>query len=412
VPRLAKTFVPSPIPSLRKLVESTVTVADIVTTPVFSLSPDETAVDALATLDARDFDIAGVAADPIARYVTREALADPTGTVYGVSAAILGTDCVEKGLPLADIVDVLSRRPHVFVLDNDRIRWIITHADLQAPAVSVVCLTFLVAIETGLAPIVVGTLGEGWFDFLPLKRQEKAWEIYEGKRENNTATGLEDCLYFSDWLNLASKNEAVLAGLEFASTTDFERFTGSFTNLRNDLAHGGTLLDGATPQKAIERFQRIRSLAERVWDLRSRDDPIWLSFGHTVLKTEDGTLLTGPDAVAVPPLSLPAYIVSAWNPGLCTRSREANDLAHVRLHEVIERKGADVLVVHGYASDGTQHETGLLTSGLSRNDVVRLGLDLGQLAVFELDERELLVIRCTDGKVMHRAQRRSASPTA
>lgn len=396
---------PSPIPSLRNLIERTVTVADLVTTPLWSLDPAQLAVDAAAVLAARDFDVAGVAEDPVSRYVTRDALVVSDGTVDDVALPILASETVERSLPLVEFAKILRRRRYVFILDQDRVGWLATCADLQAPAVTVVVLSFLVAIEVGLASLLPAELGEGWFDLLSSDSQASARKLYEQKHSRNVATGLEDCLYFKDWLRLASRSPSLIAELGFGSRTAFDRATGSFADLRNELAHGGTLLDDVAPEQAIDRFTRIRAFADAVWDLLEHRSPSWDVFAATVITTRDGVKVSGPAAKRNAPVPLPAHIITAWNPGMVTRPRQANRAANLELGAVLRNHKYELQEVVGAAPDGSWEEESLLVSGMRRRAAAEMGERFGQLAVFELSTSQLLIVRCPDGKVMRRIDR-------
>ncbi|MGI8808896.1 MAG: DUF3293 domain-containing protein [Acidimicrobiales bacterium] len=398
----------SPIPSLRNLVERTMTVGDLVSDPLWTLDPTQSAPDAAAVLAARDFDLAGVAEEPLARYVTRHDLVSSDGTVADVARPILAADAVEMRLALADVVSILRLRPYVFVLDHSRVRWLVTCADLQAPTVGVVALAYLVAIEVGLVPLVVDFLGDNWPCKLPPARHEKALQLYDQKRADNTATGLEDCLYFSDWLSLVACSQPLLDRLGFQSRKRFDDETGVFTDLRNRLAHGATLLDGATPNQAIDRFQRIRSFADTVWELVEDRSERWDAYATTVISTAEGSPLSGPGAVEIP-FAAPVHIITAWNPGSITRSPQANRDANVELARLLKNHELAPIPVVGASPDRSWHEESLLVEGLSRRAAAELGERFGQLAVFELTGEELLVLRCPDANVMRRIARHGRS---
>jgi hypothetical protein len=203
----------SPVPALRALAERTVTVSDLVTAPIWRVSPDEDAREAAAALAARDFDVAALADTPIHRYVDRSDLADVDGPAGVAARSIDAAEIVSRTLPIADLVDRLAERERVFVLDNDGIRWLVTRADLQAPAVGMVALAYLIALEAALGELVLAHVGEGFVELLPDERRAKVEQLFEQKRQDNTETTLADCLYFADWLTLARRSDATRAAL-------------------------------------------------------------------------------------------------------------------------------------------------------------------------------------------------------
>ncbi|HEY9565169.1 MAG TPA: DUF3293 domain-containing protein [Nocardioides sp.] len=399
----------SPLPSLRALVERTLTVADLVTEPLWTVDRSLPSADAASMLAARDFDVAGVAGEPITRQVTRDLLVRAKGSVGDVAIPILASEAVEKSLPLADLVEILRVREYVYILDNDRVRWLATRADLQAPAVSVVVLSHLVSIEVALSSLVTRHLGDAWFDGLSGARQEKVREIHLRKVRRNVATGLEDCLYFSDWMELAARTPSLRQALGFESRASFTGSIGAFANMRNDLAHGGTLLDGSTPGAAIDRFARVRAFAEQVWDLVEEQHERWDMYLATDLETADGQALTGPDGVQLSGKSTPIHVLTAWNPGSATRSLDENRTANEELRGLLERHGHVPVPGLGCSPDRRWCEESLVVTGMTRSAAAELADRFGQVAIFELTAKELLVVRSRDARVMRRRPRRATT---
>jgi hypothetical protein len=145
-------------------VDRVVTVSSIGSGELFTLGADEWAPDGARVLETLGFDVAGVAGDPVTHFVRLTDLAeDRVGRVGECAVAILAADTIESSSPLAVMIDALATREFVFVLERDRVRSLVTRADLQAPVVGVVALGYLVAIETGLTPFVVRELGSKWF---------------------------------------------------------------------------------------------------------------------------------------------------------------------------------------------------------------------------------------------------------
>lgn len=261
----------SPLSVLHELVDRVVTVSSIGAGDLYRLRPQQPAGEAASLLRTLDYDVAGVAdesVEPVARYVSRTDLETSHGTVAQAAQVIRAADTIASSSPLAVMIDALAVREFVFVLEHDRVRSIVTRADLQAPVIGVVTLGYLVTIETGVAPFVVRELGSCWFEQLSKERQCKVREIYEYKRSQNAETGLEDCLYFSDWLHLACRCPRLLADLGYTRST-FRKATARLPDLRNALAHGGTIIDHLDPPSAIACFRTIRSLAEGIWRLHA-----------------------------------------------------------------------------------------------------------------------------------------------
>lgn len=388
---------PSPVPALRAVAQRAVTVSDVVTAPIWTIGPDDDAREAAAALAARDFDVAAVADSRIHRYVRREDLAATGGAAGDVARVIDATEIVSATLPIADLVDRLASRERVFVLDNDGIRWLVTRADLQAPAVGMVALAYLIAFEAAISELVRDHLGDGFLELLPEERRRRAEQLFEHKQQDNTEISLADCLMFADWLKLARKSAGVRAALDCPSCAEFDRLVSRFDVARNGLAHGGTLLDGCTSEEAVGLFARIRRAAETAWSAVDALDTRWDAYAASVITGDDGTIWAGPGAGAV---TGTWHVITAANPDSAVRPADVNATANRQLHAVLAGRGLAPIPVVGSSRDGSWREASFAVRGLERADACVLGDRFGQAAVFELDAEELRVLRCPDGRTM------------
>jgi|GEM_PF-1820114 len=400
----------SPLPSLRSIVERAVTVRDIVGDPIWTVLPTTKAREAATIMVARDFDVAGLAEEPVIHYVTRVALEGARGTVQRHAKSMLASDVVASDLPLADLMTALRSREYLFVLDHDRIRWIVTRADLQAPAVGMVVLAYLVAIEIAMAKLIVLELGDAWPDKLTEKRRNRAVEIFERRQKDNAAIGLQECLYFGDWLYLAARTPAVREALGASSARALEATVGFFAELRNSLAHGGSILDGSPPEEAIDRFIRIRDVADLVWQLIDRHHERWDIYASTVISVRGSKVrLAGPRARRDLPMRAPAHVITAWNPSSITKPLDYNREANRQLADLLRERGLDPMEVLGASPDGHWKEDSLLVSGMPRHEAAELASQFGQIAIFELTNTDLLVVACPSGEVLRTVRRRATA---
>lgn len=146
----------NPMAPLSRLLNSTLTVIDIVRTPLWSVPETMPVEDALKAMSNQNFDIGGITPEPTRRYVHRsfleralyEGLSGEPVSLHAVN--ISASECIEKSLPVAALLEIFELHERLFVLDGNVVRWVITHADLVAPAVSVAVLSYLTVIEAGL----------------------------------------------------------------------------------------------------------------------------------------------------------------------------------------------------------------------------------------------------------------------
>lgn len=355
---------------------------------------------------ARRFDVAGVAADPITQFVTlNELSAVSAGSVHQVAADIPASLCVEQSLPLAQLLEHFRTREYVFVLDRDQVRWVVTRADLRAPAVGATILAYLVVIEEGLRRLVLDKTGDSWISMLEKKRRKSVRWRFKNLTEQRLEISLDLCATFGDWLGLARTIADVRRDLGFDDEDDFSSVTESFESLRNDLAHGRTIFDSAGIDAGLDRFRTIREFADQVWNQVDTLDQDWDVFATSVLEM-NGSVIAGPDAA---PLGWkkPVHVITAWNPGGTFWPTEENRAANEELASVLESRGMRFSPVLGRSPDGRWKEESLLVVGCSRGQAAEIGAAFAQRAIFELDSKHLTVVRCPDGKKMRRRPRAS-----
>lgn len=119
-------------------------------------------------------------------------------------------------------------------------------------------------------------------------------------------------------------------------------------------------------------------------------------FGNTIIHAGDGTIYAGPGAVCVC-LPDPATVITAWNPRGERAHPVFNQNANATLCDLLVREGAHPVAVVGQSPDGSWLEESFLVGGLSRARAVAIGIRFEQLAIFELNQEQVLVIDCATG---------------
>jgi hypothetical protein len=397
----------TPLPALRELAGRAIRVRDIVGQPLWSVRPRQSSSEAAAELAAREFDVAAVADDPIRRYVTLERLRASHGTVATVATPILATEIVSADLPLDDLFSVLAVRSEAFVLEGDRIASVVTRSDLQSPAVSVVVLAHLLALEAALSDLLLAHFGTAILDHLTPERRDRAMKLWTDKTAQNVQIGIGECLHFPDWLYLARRSPDLLTALK-TTPAELQKRTSRFVQIRNDLAHGHTILDGRDATTAITLFRDIRALAEELWDLVGQRREPWTAYAKTTIsrRGRGRRPLAGLKASSQWPWTEPVHVITAWNPSSIIRPDSANRKANTELEALLRERGIDPEPVVAWSDDRTWSEESLLVAGLNRRDSCQLGQRFGQLAVFELDGAEVVVVRSSNGAVVDRLPRR------
>lgn len=92
-------------------------------------------------------------------------------------------------MPLVLLLDTLRERDFVFVMDNDRARYILTRADLAKPQAGLTVLAYLLAMEQELLPLAIDRLGGDWFTKLPYDSLSKAERLFRDKLGGPSGVG-------------------------------------------------------------------------------------------------------------------------------------------------------------------------------------------------------------------------------
>lgn len=245
------------LPSLLAILEGSLTVADVAERRLKYVRPRWTARRAARWLEERGFDAAPVLEKPARRYVDLTDVSDARGTVDDLARPIDAARLATANLGLADGIILLREARFFFVIAGNKLDGIVTHSDLQRPAVGMVTLSLILAAEAGMNPIIEIHHGSDWHRVLSLGRREKAAEVLEQRRRHNVDIGLIDCLMLEDRQTLLRKLPDVLETLGFPSKRAFDEWTMRLEELRNTLAHGGDILDvEPDPEAAIDMFAR------------------------------------------------------------------------------------------------------------------------------------------------------------
>jgi hypothetical protein len=88
----------------------------------------------------------------------------------------------------------------------------------------------------------------------------------------------------------------------------------------------------------------------------------------------------------------PITLVTGWNPGGVTASPAANRAANRRLRDTLQARGRPWRAALGRATDGSWAEPGFAVGGLGEREAAALGREWGQLAVYVIDEGEVVVL--------------------
>lgn len=253
---------------LMEIVKSSLTVLQLAELDLKLADPAWSAQQTQQWMHRHGFDAAPIDEPEPHRFVAASWLVPNGDPVVLQARPIDATLLVSSDLGLADGVSRLKVHPFYFVLQRDNLQGIITRADLQRPAVGMVIFSLILTSEAASNVIVDRCLGPAWVEHLPAQQQARVNEIFNQRLRTNTEVTMLECLMLHDRLRLLGKCGQVVSDLGFSSSTQFKEWKERLVRLRDNLAHGGGLLQAESdPVRAIELFEDVRSFAERIWGL-------------------------------------------------------------------------------------------------------------------------------------------------
>ena len=148
-------------------------------------------------------------------------------------------------------------------MQRDQIQGIVTRADLQRPAVSMIIFSLILASEAAMREIIGRNLALTWLEKLRPAGRAELEKVYEARLKTNTQVTKLDCLMIHDLLALLYECTGIVEQLGFTRSR-FKKWKERLRLLRDTLAHGGGLLHAESdPLCAIQLFQDVRSFAEK-----------------------------------------------------------------------------------------------------------------------------------------------------
>ena len=140
----------------------------------------------------------------------------------------------------------------------------------------------------------------------------------------------------------------------------------------------------------------------------SGDDASWDLYVDAIIEiVVDGRTkcVRGPRAEPLP-ADPPVFVLTAYNPGGVDREEADNEAAERLLEGELAAAGVTYWPAFGHSRDESWSEPGVAVAKFDRAGACALGDRYGQLAVYELTDDEVLVVRCDDAEVVRTADRR------
>lgn len=275
-----------------------------------SFGPNEDCQLAYSKMDSSHIDYAPILKNSVPHgYVSRKDLANVRGKTCGeVAKEVTEKNIISPDLSLENTLKRLVDETFLFVVENRRLRGVITRADLNKRAFRTLFYIVLSELESLLLSLIrVMHPSEKYLHLLSENRAKDVLYNYWKAKAGNVEISVEQYLSFSDIVNiiLKSKDMGFWPLLGYASKKEVENL-GSLVDLRNNVMHSTrSLIDKEDSILCIEQqYTKIWELIENLLENEdlNEDDILAATFDE---KNQDFRFILKSGAVIRTPLNDP-----------------------------------------------------------------------------------------------------------
>ncbi len=187
----------------------------------------------------KHYDLAGIAeseSKPICGYIKTDDLKGGLCKDYVINFDI--EEIASDSTPLIEVFKAFLSKEYLFILENNRIKYIVTKADLQKPAVKIFIFGLINLLEINFTKIINKIYpNDSWVNKISENRLNKAKELLSIRKNKNEDLSLLDCLEFADKRDLILKFNNILEIFDSKSKNNLEKKLRKIEDLRDLLAH-------------------------------------------------------------------------------------------------------------------------------------------------------------------------------
>ncbi|MEA3302663.1 MAG: HD domain-containing protein [Pseudomonadota bacterium] len=144
---------------------------------------------------------------------------------------------------LMDVILILTRHDYCFLTLLDEVVGVITRADMEKPIVRMWLFGMITIIEMEFAALIRKEWpNESWRDLCPAGRLRKAEALCEERQRISQQSDLLDCLQLGDKARVLFNDTEILKKIGFNSRSEADRAIKNVESLRNNLAHGQSIV--------------------------------------------------------------------------------------------------------------------------------------------------------------------------
>lgn len=167
---------------------------------------------------------------------------------------------LEMDSSLTDVIKVLTRFANCFIALSGSVVAVISRGDIDKPIVRMWLFGMITVLEMSIVNHIKARWpADGWTALLSEQRLTSARLLFEERLRRNQGCQLLDCVQFSDKARMAIEDPQLLANLDLPSKRAAKQAIKNLESLRNNLAHGQSIVKHDWPQIA-RLTQRIELL--------------------------------------------------------------------------------------------------------------------------------------------------------
>jgi len=216
--------------------------------PIHSFDTNRPATEVKSVMEALGISVAGIRSEGmVAGFVWKD---DLTGGNSGERARSFGRDQLVYGdASLSDVILVLTRHNHCFISVLDSVVGVVTRTDVEKPIVRMWLFGMITMVEMSLATTIRSKWpNNDWRENCTPGRLRKAEALCDERSRRDQHSDLIDCLQLSDKARILLKDPEMLVEFGFKSKGEADRAIRDLESLRNNLAHGQSIIAYDWPQ--------------------------------------------------------------------------------------------------------------------------------------------------------------------
>ncbi len=224
--------------------------------PIHSFDADRKSHEVESSMHVLNIEVCGVRRHgQVIGYAWKE---DLDSGVCGDRARTFGRDQVIYGdASLSEVILVLTRHDHCFITLLGTVAGVVARADMEKPIVRMWLFGMITMLELNLVSRIQKRWpGDEWQQYCSKNRLRKAQDLLAERRRQNQHSNLIDCLQLSDKAQILLSDQEIMEEYGFDSKAAADRTIKEMSSLRNNLAHGQSIISYDWPQ-IVRMTQRL-----------------------------------------------------------------------------------------------------------------------------------------------------------